>query len=73
MAQDPAALKKQLVRMDAVIERTQQALDQATDEPSRHKAGALLTAMRRRRDALAVRIGVPPSTARARGPSAPAP
>jgi hypothetical protein len=80
MAQDPATLKKQVAKMDEVIERTQAAYDQATDKPSRHKAGTLLQAMRKRRNDLAAHVGIAPikdgsgsATGPAPDPSAPAP
>jgi hypothetical protein len=59
---DAAVVKQQLVHMDAVIERTQQALEQAHDIPSRQKATALLQQLRKRRTELAAKIGAPPTT-----------
>ena len=82
MPQDQAATQKQLDRMDEIIKQQQQALDQATDPATRHKAETLLAAMHHRRDETARRMGAPtppersslgPATGSAPDPSAPAP
>jgi hypothetical protein len=72
VAQDPVVLQKQLAHLDSVIASSQHALEQATDVPSRQKAQALLTAMRKRRNDLAAQIGAPPTTGPALSPNAPA-